>query len=185
MSRSKKIIFIILILILMLAFFSITTFYQYTENLSFRFLPLSKYPLIGQYFPPFLFWLSVVLIAIGLISIIVILLFPKKIEKMKLQKNKGTLSIESSAIKGFVQSIVDQKSFIEPPKVKVAVTKRKIKVKIIGELKRTTDLIQKSESLIDSIETNLKQLIGVQQEIKIDVAYHGYKDNQSHEGRVI
>lgn len=179
MTRTKKIISIILILILMLAFFSITTFYQYTENLSFRFLPLSKYPLIGQYFPGFLFWLSVILIAIGFLAILVILFYPKKLGKVKLKEDHGSLSIDKNAIKGFVESVVEQNSFISPPKVKVAMTKRKVKVKIKGDLKRTTDLVEKNERLVDQIESSLKQLIGLKQKIKIQVAYQGF-ENPSH-----
>lgn len=177
MSKTKKTVSIVFILMLMAAFFAVLTFYQNAENLSFRFIPLSKYPLIGKYLPNALFWLSIGLIILCLLAILVILFYPKRTAKMKL-KNSDKLKVERGAVKGYVQSLLEQKDFASSPSVKVSMIKRRISVKIKGHLKRTTELYEKNALLEDEIRSSLLELFGPKQRFNIKVAYKEHEERQ-------
>lgn len=186
MKKISKLIITIGLLLLMLVFFAVIVFYQGVVNLPFHFIRLAHYPGIGSYLPPFLFWLSVVLLAICLIALLVCLFYPNKINVLTFKKDKGTLKIDKKAIKGFVSARLEDADFMAPPKVKVDMTKHKLKVKINGELKRTSDLYDKTEVLVSEIKKELKELIGVKQSVSVDVVYHGYKkEGNEHSARVV
>lgn len=58
-------------------------------------------------------------------------------------------------------------------------TKNRIRVKIKGDLKRTSDLYGRNELLIEEIRNELKRLIGVSQKVTIDVKYQGYSEEKT------
>lgn len=89
MNKPKKIILAVLLILLMIIFFSIVVGYQGVANLPFYFVPLSRYALIGHYIPMVLFWASVGLIAICLITLLVVIFYPKEMNGLKIQEDQG------------------------------------------------------------------------------------------------
>lgn len=185
MRKHNKVIAIILLLLMMLTFFAVIVYCQEVANLPFQFIDLASYPLIGYYFPTILFWLSVAFFASSLIAMFIIIFYPKEQVEVKLKEDHGVLTIDKKAIRGFVRSSIEEADFLAPPKIKVNMTKHKIKIKIKGDLKRTSDLYEKNDVLVHNIQRNLKQLIGVNQQVAINVTYQGYKEPESHTARVI
>ena len=91
----------------------------------------------------YMFWVAVVLIALFLIVILVVLFYPKTKTTFVLKEDKGALTIDKKAIEGLVRTKVNEKEFVEGPKVHVKATKNRILIKIKGRLKRTSALVGK------------------------------------------
>lgn len=185
MNKFEKTLSIIGLLLVMLASFTVIVFYQRSVQLPFFLRPLSSYPIAGDFIAEFLFWLGAALFVICLIILLIVLFYPKSLSAVKFQKSHGTLTINNAAIKGFVESIVNKYEFTKKPKIKVHLTKHKLKIRINGELKRTSELYGKSELLSKEIRNELKQLIGVKQNIVIDVAISGYAQEEPEPARVV
>ena len=62
--------------------------------------------------------------------------------------------------------------------MKVRATKNKIRIKIKGQLNRTSAHIGKTETLMKEIQQELQEILGSQEKIKVDVAYKSFDDEQ-------
>ena len=104
------------------------------------------------------------------LSILFILLFPRRKGTFELKEEQGKLVLHRKAIEGFVRSSLQDSDFLEAPTIRVKATKRRIKVNVKGTLKRTADLIQ-TEAWSKTMEERLARLVGTGHKITIDVHF--------------
>ena len=88
------------------------------------------------------------------------------------------LSLDKKAIEGFVRSKLRGVGFVSSPDVKVRATKNKIKVKVKGQLTRTSSLIGKTNALMTEIQNDLQEILGSQEKIKVNVAYKTFDEEE-------
>lgn len=186
MNRGVKTIGIVLSLILMSVLIVIIGFSSPYLNLPFgigrgEFL---RSTLTNYMFRQYLFWVALVFAIVLLIGILVLIFYPKVKQTFVLKEEKGRLSLDKRAIEGFVRSKIRGLGFVESPQVKVRATKNKIKVKVKGQLNRTSSHIGKTEVLMDEIQNELQEVLGSREKVKVDVAYTSFKEeNVSTENR--
>lgn len=184
MSKLKKVILSILIICSIITIYSITVQYQLVSHLPVILYYLSD--INGLSFPVsiYLFWSSIVLI-IGLITFLLIVLFyPNKQNELVIKKEKGTLIIKKKSIENFILSSLGRENFIDSPRIKVKMTRSKMKVSIVGDIKKTSDLSDKTIIYAQKIKEELQTLIGVTQEIMIEVTFDNYTKNKPSKPRV-
>ncbi|MFT0131477.1 alkaline shock response membrane anchor protein AmaP [Candidatus Enterenecus avicola] len=129
----------------------------------------------------YMFWVAVVLIAVFLIVILVVLFYPKTKTTFVLKEDKGALTIDKKAIEGLVRTKVNEKEFVEGPKVHVKATKNRILIKIKGRLKRTSALVGKTENLMAEIQQDVQRVLGSSEKVKVEVNYANFEQNETPE----
>lgn len=178
MSKEVKIISIMVSLILLTVLLGVALInepYLLPEQLDdFRFFIISNY-YMQQYF----FWTAIALSIAIIILLLIILFYPKSKRTFVLKHKDGKLILDKKAIEDFVLSNLSEKEFMHYPKVKVYSTNNKINIHVKGDLKRTSSLIGKTNSLIQEIKEKVEQVIGEDQNIKIGVTYNGYQKKVS------
>lgn len=144
--------------------------------------------LSNYYFRQYLFWVALVLIAILLIFILFLIFYPKAKQTFVLKEDKGQLTLDKKAIEGFVRSKLNGVGFVPSPNVKVRATKNKIKVKVKGQLTRTSSIIGKTGTLMEEIQRELQDILGSQEKVKVDITFAKYDDehdkNEANRSRV-
>lgn len=175
---AKKAIYILILLLLAVLLFSVAITHQFAADLPFRLIPFIDYPVVGNFMPMYLFWGSLVFLALCLIGILVVLFYPKRKTSIGFDKSEGQLTLDKKAIEGFASSCLDNSDFIAPPKVKVQMTNKKITVDISGSLKRTSGLVGKTAEFSESLTHKLENLLGVDRKVKVYVTFKDYQPDQ-------
>ncbi|MGL9730152.1 alkaline shock response membrane anchor protein AmaP [Enterococcus sp. DIV0756] len=180
MNRGIKAIGIILSLILISVMLMVIAISSPYLNLPFgisrgEFLQNS---LTNYYFRQYLFWIALVVTIVLVVVILVLILYPKVKQTFVLKEDKGRLSLDKKAIEGFVRSKLRGVGFVSSPDVKVRATKNKIKVKVKGQLTRTSSLIGKTNALMTEIQNDLQGILGSQEKIKVNVAYKAFDEEE-------
>ncbi|EPH99912.1 MULTISPECIES: alkaline shock response membrane anchor protein AmaP [unclassified Enterococcus] len=139
----------------------------------FRFFTLTNY-----YVQQYAFWVAIGFICLIILFWLFLLFSPKAKETFVLKRQDGTLTLDKKAIEGLVRSQLHQEEFIDSPKVNVHATKRKIDVKIKGQLKRTSSLIGQTGTLMKTIEEHIQSVLGTRDNVKVAVRYSGYQENE-------
>lgn len=129
----------------------------------------------------YLFWVGAVLAILMLVAILVIIFYPKTTGKFTLKDNHGKLSLDKRAIEGYVRTSINKGDFMNSPKVNVKATKNKIKVKVKGNLKRTTSMIGKMDVWAAQMQDELMRVLGPNEKVVVDVKYVGFEDDQKRE----
>lgn len=127
----------------------------------FQFLELIAYR--------YLFWTALVFFILILIGIIVITFLPRTYSEFKLEDNKGKLYLKKSAIEGFVKSKVAEQKYLKNPSVTTKLYKNKFVVKVSGEANRQYDILGRATLLQTQIESDLKDLFGLNKKIHFEV----------------
>ncbi|MBF8808082.1 MAG: alkaline shock response membrane anchor protein AmaP [Enterococcus lacertideformus] len=136
----------------------------------FRFFAVTNY-----YMRQYIFWGAVGLSILLIIALLVLIFYPKTIRTFLLKKGNGELTLDKKAIEGMVRSHLHEEEFIQSQKVNIKATKNKVAVAIKGELKRTSSLIGKTGTLMEEIEKEIKQVLGIDEPVKVSVKYTGYQ----------
>ena len=79
--------------------------------------------------------------------------------------------MDKRAIEGYVRSSIKEENFMDNPKVKVTATKNKIDVDVRGRLKKTSDLVGRTDRWTKNVESDLRNLIGTSEKISIKVKF--------------
>ncbi|OFI49338.1 hypothetical protein BG261_01785 [Floricoccus tropicus] len=175
MGKLSKLFCSILLILLAFVLFSVTITYQKFGDMPFTLIRYDSYAYIGKYIPQILFWLSLFFIALIIILLIFVIFAPKKTNRFKISKNKGSLVIDKKAIENFVLNIIKKDSDIENPSVKAKMYSKKIKLNISGDLQPGTNVIEKKEYLIDEISEKIASLLGVTSNIKSDIRFKNFQ----------
>lgn len=180
MNRGLKAVGIIVSVILISVFLVVLAISSPYLNLPFgmRRTEFLLGSLSNYYFRQYLFWVALVLIAILLIFILFLIFYPKAKQTFVLKEDKGQLTLDKKAVEGFVRSKLKDAGFVSAPNVKVRATKNKIKVKVKGQLTRTSSIIGKTGAVMEEIQRELQHILGNKEKVKVDVTFAKYDDEQ-------
>ena len=179
MNKFLKTILIIVSLILLSIFLAMAIIYYSIVSIPMNFSPLQQFVLTNQYAQLYLFWVAAALAILTIIGIFVIIFYPKRVTRFSLKKNRGELALDKRAIEGYVRTSSKQKDFMNNPKVNVAATKNRIKVKIRGQLKKTSGLIGQTDQWAKNVETKLRELLGSEEKVSIKVKLQAIEPTSS------
>ena len=109
MSKTKKIISIIVCLLALTVMVPIMIEYHNVSGLDPQFLDLQlfdwkQFSFLEFYLSRYIFWGALVLSTLIILSILVIAFYPKQHLEVKLSDKGGKLSLTNSAIEGFVKN---------------------------------------------------------------------------------
>lgn len=175
MDRLQKVLLSLSVLLLFPILFSTLIATQEVGKFPFELLQLTEYPWIGSYVKPYLFWGSFIFLVLLLIFLIVVLIWPMKKSLLLYEKGNGLLCVNKNAIQGFVATALDKESFIAQPKITVTMTKHKVNIRILGKLQRTDNVKQQSAQFIDTLELELRKLLGIHEEKNIAITLTEFK----------
>ena len=180
MTKAKKIISIIVCLLVLTVMVPIMIEYHNVSGLDPQFLDLQlfdwkQFSFLEFYLSRYIFWGALVLSTLIILSILVIAFYPKQHLEIELENAGGELKLKSSAIEGFVRSVVNENNFIKNPKVRVNSRKNKCLVYVEGEILPSDNIIQRTQSIKDEIGNGLTQFFGLNHGVKLDVSVKDYK----------
>lgn len=180
MTKTKKIICISLNVV----------FFLYIVIVSLSLYPLMGLPVNLQFFSQFvlgnvfllqmLFWMSMVLGICSILLFLYYIFYPKSESQFVVPDSGGALTIDKKAIEGLTKSSLNEKNFVASPKVKVKAVRKKLHIKVIGELKKTSDLLNQEEVWKNQLRNEIKNLLGDNKGITIDVDFRDlYKEKEA------
>lgn len=172
MNKAIKTILIICSLVLLSIFLSVAAIYYFiVPNNPLDLSSLQRFVLTNDYAQNYLFWVGAVLAILMVIVILVIIFYPKRVTTFTLNENRGKLTLDKRAIEGYVRSSIKEENFMNNPKVRVTATKNKIDVDVRGRLKKTSDLVGRTDRWTKNVESDLRNLIGTSEKISIKVKF--------------
>lgn len=173
MNRGLKAVGIILSLFLMsvLLMVLLVTSPSVAFPLGFNRRQLLFNAFTNNVFQQYLFWTALVFFIALVIFILVLIFYPKVKQTFVLNSEQGVLSLDKKAIEGYVRTKLKGVGFVGNPKVNVRATKRKINVNVKGQLTRTSAHIGKTERLMAEIRQELQEILGTEEQVKVNVAY--------------
>ncbi|MGR4071199.1 alkaline shock response membrane anchor protein AmaP [Streptococcus parasuis] len=122
-------------------------------------------------FSNFLFWGSLVFILIILFLSLVFLLWPKRYTEVNLSEDgNGKLLLKKSALEGYVKSVVDANGAMTAPAVQVSIYKKRFKVKVAGQMRSRTAVVQQLSQLEQEIRDGLENFFGLSRPVQFSVA---------------
>lgn len=160
MTIRKKLGCLLAILVILFLLFVLVAEYSYTVNISPHFFPITNNPRIIPYLSNIIFWLSLIVFCLVLAIGIVIFFIPTKKKNLLFVLPNGTLNLSLKSIENFVMFTVTKDPVIIAPQVKVYLTKKNLKVKILGYLGDSENLIGHSDEYALKIQDSLNQLLG-------------------------
>ncbi|GCF92948.1 hypothetical protein NRIC_08390 [Enterococcus florum] len=181
MNKGLKFLLIVLSIILLTIFVPMIVINSHIFGAQWHFGQARHFALTNYFAQNYFFWLAAILSILLIVAILVILFFPKTTGKFTLKDNQGKLSLDKRAIEGYVRSSIKQGDFMASPKVNVKATNNKIKVKVKGNLKRTSSMIGKTELWATQIQDELMRVLGPNEKVKVDVKYVNFEENQSNQ----
>lgn len=179
MKKGWKVLLVIISIILISTLLPVMLMNNSYFELPFGFASIRSFSEINYFLRQYLFWSATIFILLLLILIVVILFYPKAKETFVLKEDKGTLTLKKSAIEGYVSSKLNQREFVEKPRINVHATERKIKVNVNGKLKRTSSLIGKTDVLMKEIQQELQQMLGKEKAIDVNVNFTNFDTEKS------
>jgi len=136
---------------------------------------LQLFILGNNYFGTFIFGLTFFLFIAFLVILLLVIFYPKSTNYLEVKTENGDLTITKRAIEGF------KADFVKSPKVNAHLYKKTVKIRVSGDIKRTSDLIGKQEAWARSLEMQLKNLLGVQQSIAVHVKLKNTAERQAND----
>lgn len=152
---------------------------QAVAYLPFRFVSMYNYPWIGGSIPYVLFWGSAVCMVVLLLLFLLLVFSPNTKHSLLLESDQDSLKIQKKALEHFVLTIVRQEPFIAAPSVRIKIPGKTIKVKIVGQMRKSTAIPEKQQALVQEIEQELQRLLETKETIKIQVVLDEYRTTKS------
>ncbi len=175
MSKSRKILFLILCILILTILIPVLLDFHKVSGLGLHLVNWKKISFLEFYLSRYLFWGTLVLSILILLFMLVIIFYPKQHLEIKLEDAGGELKLKNSAIEGFVRSVVNENNFIKNPKVRVNSRKNKCLVYVEGEVLPSDNIIKRTQSIKDEIGNGLTQFFGMNHGVKLDVSVKDYK----------
>ncbi len=133
----------------------------------------------NQLISTFLFWGSLTFILILLIASLIIFLWPKRYTEIDLLDiEKGKLLLKKSALEGFVKSVVSANGAMTDPSVYVSIYKKRFKVKVEGQMRSRTSVVQQLSQLEKEIREGLENFFGLTRPLQFSVAVNEVLDSK-------
>lgn len=183
MGKIRKLLFSIVLLGLLITFFFVLIENQQAIYLPVYFISMDDYPLIGSYIQIILFCLSVFFIGLAILLLLITIFYPKKSNTLVIKGKNGRLSVQKSVVENFVLENLKKEPSIENPRVKAKMSKKKIKIKIAGALRKTMRTTEKQNELVEQIRHEVSDLLATDA-IKTEVYLKDEQENAGPRNRV-
>ena len=171
MDIKQEIFSLIFLLLSIFLSFVLVVNYQNAGELHYKLKAVSSYPIIGTYLPAIIFWLSTFFLCVLIVAWIVILFIPLNDKRIVFITSNGKLIISLKSIQNFVLYSLGQESQIIEPKVKIKMTRKKMKIYVDGYLADKENIVTHCDYYSTHIQQKVEQLIG-EDKIKISVFIH-------------
>ena len=178
MSKSKKILLLIFCILILAIFLPILIDYHQVSDLDIHLFSWRDFYaefLIARY----VFWGTLVLSVLVLISMLVILFYPKQYLEIQLETQEDTLKLKNSAIEGFVRCLVIDHRFMKDPKVQVNSRKNKCFVYVEGTILPSENISSRCQFIQNEITHGLKRFFGIDKEVGLRVLVKEYNPQKS------
>ena len=169
MSKTKKIISIIVCLLALTVMVPIMIEYHNVSGLDLQLFDWKQFSFLEFYLSRYIFWGALVLSTLIILSILVIAFYPKQHLVVKLSDKGGKLSLTNSAIEGFVKNLVIEQGLINNPSVKINSRRNKCLINVKGE-SASSEIIQKSDQIRDGIKNGLVEFFGIDKAVKLKIS---------------
>lgn len=183
MGKIRKLLFSIVLLGLLITFFFVLIENQQAIYLPVYFISMDNYPLVGPYIQIILFCLSVFFIGLAILLLLITIFYPKKSNTLVIKGKNGRLSVQKSVVENFVLENLKKEPSIENPRVKAKMSKKKIKIKIVGALRKTMRTTEKQNELVEQIRHEVSDLLATDA-IKTEVYLKDEQENAGPRNRV-
>ena len=175
MSKTKKIFFIIFCILILTIFLPVLVDYHQVSDLGINLINWRQNGLVEFFVARYVFWGTVVLSTLVLISMLVVIFYPKRYLEIQLDTKSDTLKLKNSAIEGFVRSLVSDHNLIKDPTVRVNVRKNKCFVYVEGKLLPTENIARRCQVIQNEITNGLKQFFGIERQVRLEVTVKNYQ----------
>lgn len=175
MKRSKKLGYLLFYLILMLLFGTLIFTYYKVAPANFNFTgktyeEIHRFIMTNEYWRLFSFWAAVVLGVISVLGFIIVLFYPCQVDAYVFKDKNSQLRISRKALLGFVTASLEDQTFVNNPKIKINIRRKKIKVQVRGELNNSASNVAEIEQMwADQLTQDLTNLIGLKQKKTVRV----------------
>lgn len=157
MSKTKKILYLILCILILTILIPILLDYHKVSGLGLHLVDWKQISFLDFYLSRYVFWGTLVLSAVVLFLMLVTLFYPKQYLEIQLPDVDGELKLKNSAIEGFVRCVVANHNFIKDPTIKVNSRKNKCLVHVEGQMLPSDNIIKRTQIIKDEIANGLTQ----------------------------
>jgi len=169
MSKTKKILYLILCILILTILIPILLDYHKVSGLGLHLVDWKQISFLEFYLSRYIFWGTLVLSAVVLFLMLVILFYPKQYLEIQLPDVDGELKLKNSAIEGFVRCLVIDHQLIKEPTVHVNSRKNKCFVTVEGKILPSGNISNRCLVIQNEITHGLKQFFGIEREVKLEV----------------
>ena len=170
MSKSKKILSLIFCILILTILIPILLDYHKVSGLELHLINWKRISFLGYYLSRYIFWGTLVLSVLILLSMLVIIFYPKQHLEVKLSDKGGKLSLTNSAIEGFVKNLVIEQGLINNPSIKINNRRNKCIINVKGESASSESIIQKSDQIREGIKDGLVEFFGIDKAVKLKIS---------------
>ena len=179
MSKSRKILFLILCILILTILIPVLLDFHKVSGLglqlfTWKLFTWKQIPFVGYYLSRYVFWGTVVLASLILLLMLVIVFYPKRRLEIQLADADGKLMLKNSAIEGFVRCLLDEHKMVKNPKIQVHTRKKKCFVYVEGTAVLSDNIANKFEVVQNEITQGLKEFFGIDREVKLEVSVKEY-----------
>ena len=175
MSKTKKILYLILCILILTILIPILLDYHKVSGLGLHLVDWKQISFLDFYLSRYIFWGALVLSAVVWFLMLVTLFYPKQYLEIQLPDVDGNLKLKNSAIEGFVRCVVANHNFIKDPTIKVNCRKNKCLVHVEGQMLPSDNIIKRTQIIKDEIADGLKQFFGMNHRVKLYISVKEYK----------
>ncbi|HFR3550462.1 TPA: alkaline shock response membrane anchor protein AmaP [Streptococcus suis] len=119
---------------------------------------------VAPFLNPLAFWGLIGLAILTAVLLLVVLFYPKRYAEINLiQENGGSLLMKKSAIESYVAILAEESGYMKSASATVIPYKKRLKVKLAGDLAKAGSLGEQTSLLEKSIQHGLRQFFGMEQ----------------------
>lgn len=175
MSKTKKIFLIIFCILILTIFLPVLIDYHQVSDLGIQLFSWRQNHFVEFYLSRYIFWGIVALSTLVLLSMLVVLFYPRRYLEIQLETKNDTLKLKNSAIEGFVRSLVSDHGLIKNPTVHVNLRKNKCFVHVEGKILPSDNIADRCQLIQNEITNGLKQFFGIERQVKLEVLVKDYQ----------
>ena len=149
MSKTKKIFLIIFCILILTIFLPVLIDYHQVSDLGIQLFSWRQNHFVEFYLSRYIFWGIVALSTLVLLSMLVVLFYPKRYLEIQLETKNDTLKLKNSAIEGFVH--------------------------VEGKILPSDNIADRCQLIQNEITNGLKQFFGIERQVKLEVLVKDYQ----------
>ena len=184
MSKSRKILFLILCILILTILIPVLLDFHKVSGLglqlfTWKLFTWKQIPFVGYYLSRYVFWGTLILASLILILMLVIAFYPKRRLEIQLADADGKLMLKNSAIEGFVRSLLTEHGLIKDPTVSVNSRKNKCMVSVKGAIVPSENIIKRSRLIQEEIASGLTEFFGITHNVKLKISVSDFKPKEA------